>query len=44
MTNGRTRQAKFAVKEKGQFNLNEVKKVLGKRYADGVRVLTGPKE
>ena len=35
-------QAKFTVKDKTAFNLDEVKQVLGDQYRDGVTVLAGP--
>lgn len=35
-------QAKFTVKDKRAFNLDEVKQVLGDQYRDGVAVLVGP--
>ena len=38
------RQAKFTVKDKKAFNLDEVKQALGERYRDGVTVMTGPTE
>ena len=37
-----TRQARFAVKDKAAFNLDEVNKALGSQYNRGVKVLTGP--
>jgi hypothetical protein len=44
VTDGKLRQAKFTVKDKAAFNLEEVKKALGGRYDSGVKVLTGPTE
>ena len=44
MSDGKIRQAKFTVKDKAKFNLDEVKRALGTRYADGVKVLAGPTE
>ena len=44
VADGKVRQAKFTLKEKGKFNLDEVKRALGTRYADGVKVLAGPTE
>ena len=40
-TDGNLRQAKFTVKDPAKFNMDEVKRALGKRYADGVKVLAG---
>jgi hypothetical protein len=40
----KTLQAKFTVKNKSAFNLDEVKRALGERYGDGMTVLTGPTE
>ena len=42
VTDGKLRQAKFTVKDKAAFNLEEVKKALGGRYDSGVKVLAGP--
>jgi len=39
-----SQQAKFTVKEKSAFNLDEVKRALGERYGHGVTVLAGPTE
>jgi hypothetical protein len=44
VTNGKTRQVKFTVKDRTKFDLEEVKQALGSRYADGARVMTGPTE
>jgi hypothetical protein len=44
VTDRNLRQAKFTVKTKSAFNLDEVKQALGERYSDGVTVLTGPTE
>jgi len=44
VSDGKIRQAKFTVKDKAKFNLDEVKRALGTRYADGVKVLAGPTE
>jgi hypothetical protein len=44
VTDRKLRQAKFTVKSKSAFNLDEVKQALGDRYGDGVAVLTGPTE
>jgi hypothetical protein len=41
-TDGKKRQALFTVKDRAKFNLDELKKALGSRYGDGVKVLTGP--
>lgn len=42
MTSGKTLQAKFTVKEKSAFNMDELKRALGDRYSDGLTVLTEP--
>ena len=39
---GKLLQVKFTVKDREKFNLEEVKKTLGKRYASGLVMLTGP--
>jgi hypothetical protein len=39
-----TRQAKFTVTSKSAFNMEELKRALGDKYADGMTVLTGPTE
>jgi hypothetical protein len=44
VTDGKTRQAKFTVKGKDKFNLDELKRALGSRYGDGVKLLAGPTE
>ena len=36
------RQARFKVKDREQFNMDEVKRALGKRYSYGVKLLAGP--
>jgi hypothetical protein len=41
-TDGNKRQALFIVKDRAKFNLDELKQALGSRYADGVKVLSGP--
>jgi hypothetical protein len=41
---GRKRQAKFTVTDRAKFDMDEVRKALGWRYADGVKVLAGPTE
>jgi hypothetical protein len=43
-TDGKKRQARFIVKDRAKFNLDELKRALGPRYSDGVQVLTGPTE
>jgi hypothetical protein len=43
-TDAKARQAQFTVKDRTKFNLDEVKKALGSRYSDGVKVLTEPTE
>ena len=40
----KTQQAKFTVKDKKAFNMEELKKALGERYGEGVSVLAGPTE
>lgn len=42
VTDSKTLQAKFTVSSKSAFNVEEVKRALGDRYADGMTVLTGP--
>lgn len=39
---GRKRQAKFTVSDPAKFNMDEVKRALGDRYGDGVKLLAGP--
>ena len=41
-TDGKTRQAKFTVKDRAQFNMDEVKRALGSRYGDDAKLMTGP--
>lgn len=41
---GKLLQVKFTVKDREKFNLDEVKQAVGKRYASGLVVLTGPTE
>ncbi len=41
-TDGGRRQAKFTVKDRTKFDLEEVKRALGRRYSGGVKVLAGP--
>ena len=41
-TDTKKRQVRFAVKDRAAFSLDEVKRGLGDRYGDGVRVLAGP--
>jgi hypothetical protein len=41
-TDAKKRQALFTVKSPAKFNLDELKQALGSRYADGVKVLSGP--
>jgi hypothetical protein len=43
-TDSKTLQAKFTVKSKSAFNVEELKRALGDRYGDGMTVLTGPTE
>ncbi|QJW96380.1 hypothetical protein [Frigoriglobus tundricola] len=43
-TDGKKRQVKFTVKDRAKFDMDEVKRALGPRYADGVKVLTPPTE
>jgi hypothetical protein len=43
-TDAKKRQAKFAVKDRAKFNMDELKRALGDRYEYKVRVLTGPTE
>ena len=38
------RQAKFTVKDRAKFSVDELKQALGPRYADGMTVLAGPTE
>jgi hypothetical protein len=38
------RQVRFAVKGGAKFNPDELKRALGSRYADGMKVLAGPTE
>ena len=42
--NGKKRQAKFTVKDRTRFNLDDVKRVLAPRYDYGVTLLTGPSQ
>ena len=42
VTDRKTLQAKFTVKEKSAFKVDELKRALGDRYADGLTVLTEP--
>jgi hypothetical protein len=42
--NGKTRQVKLTVKDRAKFNIEDVRKALGSRYGDGVKVLTEPTE
>jgi hypothetical protein len=44
VTDSKTLQAKFTVKSKSAFNVEELKWALGDRYGDGMTVLTGPTE
>jgi hypothetical protein len=39
-----TRQAKFTVKDRNQFNLEEVQKVISKAGYPSTKLLTGPTE
>jgi hypothetical protein len=43
-TDAKKRQAKFKVKDRAQFNMDEVIRALGERYSDGVKLLAGPTE
>ncbi len=38
----KARQARFIVKDPAKFNADELKRALGARYADGMKVLAGP--
>ena len=42
VTDRKTLQAKFTVKDRSAFNTDELKRALGERYADGMTVLTEP--
>ena len=42
MADRKTLQAKFTVKNKSAFNVDEMKRALGDKYADGMTVLAGP--
>lgn len=41
-TDGKKRQARFTVKDRAKFNMDELKRALGDRYEYNVRVLTSP--
>ena len=41
-TDAQKRQAKFKVTDRAKFSMDEVTRVLGARYHDGVKLLTGP--
>jgi hypothetical protein len=41
-TDPKRRQARFKVKDRAKFNMDEVKRALGKRYSYGVKLLVGP--
>ncbi len=43
-TDGKKRQVKFTVKDRAKFNMEEIKRALGPRYDDGVKILAGPTE
>ena len=41
-TDAKKRQARFKVKDRAKFDMDEVRQALGPRYADGVKLLAGP--
>lgn len=41
-TDANKRQVRFTLKDAAKFDLEDVKRTLGSRYNDGVKLLTGP--
>jgi hypothetical protein len=41
-TDLKKRQARFKVKDRAKFNVDELRRALGPRYGDGMKVLAGP--
>ena len=41
-TDSKKRQARFKIKDRAKFNMDEVIRALGERYGEGVKLLAGP--